>query len=226
MNEPVKRRTYNASRRRQAAAERRLEVLATARRLFIEKGYAATTMAEIAERAGVNVDTVYASIGTKPELFALLVETALSGTAEAIPIEQRTYVATIRAEPDPVRKLEIYTRVVTEIWGRMAPLLHVLQTGAGSDPALAQVWDDFIRRRADNLHLLIDDLQPTGALRTDLDAKDLADSAWVVSSTEVYLLLTRTRGWSVERYRQWLADTFKRLLLANEAAAPDFVGIS
>jgi hypothetical protein len=95
----------------------------------------------------------------------------------------------------------------------MAPLLHLLQTSAANDDGLAEIWDDFVRRRAGNLQLLIDDLKPTGALRTDLSAEEVADSAWAVSSTEVYVLLTRTRGWAEERYQALLADAFKRLLL-------------
>jgi AcrR family transcriptional regulator len=212
MAETVRRR-YDSSRRQAAALERRMAMLDSARRLFSEKGYAGTTMNEIAEASEIAVDTLYASVGTKAELFALLLETALSGTAEAIPIEQRNYVALIRAEPDPRRKLDIYASVVTQIWGRMAPLLHVLQTGAANDPALAQIWETFLARRADNLSLLIDDLEPHGHLRRGLEPDEAADTAWAVSSTEVYMLLTRTRGWPPERYETWLAETFKRLLL-------------
>ncbi len=217
MNEPVQRRAYDSSRRQAAALERRFAVLEAARELFSEKGYSATTMAEIAEAAGVNIDTLYAGLGTKAELFALLIETALSGTAEAIPVAQRNYIAVIRAEPDPRRKLDIYASVVTQIWGRMAPLLHVLQTGAANDPALSQIWDDFLNRRADNLYLLVDELEPHGHLRASLSADDAADTAWAVSSTEVYVLLTRVRGWEQERYQDWLAESFKRLLLNDEA---------
>ncbi|MGE0057734.1 MAG: TetR/AcrR family transcriptional regulator [Dehalococcoidia bacterium] len=217
MSESVKRRAYDSSRRQAAALQRRLAMLDAARRLFSEKGYAGTTMSDIAEAASVAVDTLYASVGTKAELFSLLLETALSGTAEAIPVERRNYVAVIRAEPDPRRKLDIYASVVTQIWGRMAPLLHVLQTGAANDPALAQIWDDFLNRRADNLYLLVDELEPHGHLRPGLSADEAADTAWAVSSTEVYVLLTRVRGWPAERYQEWLAESFKRLLLADAA---------
>ena len=98
---PVKRR-YDATRRRQAADRTRAAILDAARALFTERGYAATPMTAIADRAGVAVDTVYASAGRKPELARLLIETAISGTDRAIPAEQREYVRAIQAAPDAV----------------------------------------------------------------------------------------------------------------------------
>jgi AcrR family transcriptional regulator len=213
VQQAVERRAYDSSRRQAAAYERRLAIIEAARRLFTDQGYAVTTMADIAHEAAVNVDTLYAGVGTKPELFALLIDMALSGTAEEIPAEQRNYVARIQTEPDPSRKLEIYAAAVTAIWERIAALLNVLQAGAAEDAALAEIWESFQQHRADNLRLLIDELQPIRALRSGLDPAAAAESAWAVSSTEVYLLLTGSCGWSVERYRDWLADSFKRLLL-------------
>jgi AcrR family transcriptional regulator len=213
MTGPVNRRSYDSSRRRQTAYQRRLDILDAARRIFTEKGYAASTMADIATEAGVNIDTVYAGLGTKAELFALLIETALSGTADAIPADQRNYIATIRAEPEARRKLDVYAGAVTAIWGRMASLLNVLQKGAASDPSLAEIWDDFLLRRAENVRLLIDDLEAAGVLRSGLEPAEATDAAWAISSTEVYVLLIEVRGWLPERYREWLAESFKRLLL-------------
>src|ERR1700683_3882077 len=98
MTSPVKRR-YDATRRRQAAARTRAAILDAARELFTERGYTATPMTAIAERAGVALDTVYASVGRKPELARLLIETAITGTDQALPAEQRDYVRAIQAAP-------------------------------------------------------------------------------------------------------------------------------
>jgi len=78
-----------------------------ARELFAERGYSATPMAAIADRAGVALDTVYASVGRKPELARLLIETAISGTDEAVPAEQRDYVQAIQAAPDAGAKIAV-----------------------------------------------------------------------------------------------------------------------
>jgi AcrR family transcriptional regulator len=213
MNEAGGRRAYDSTGRQQAAIQRRRDILAVAGRLFLDKGYAATTMAEIATAAGVNVDTLYAGLGTKADLFALLIETELAATAEAMPEQRRNYLEAVSTEPDGGRKLDIYAEAVTEIWQRMAPLLAVLQSGAAADVTLAEIWDSFIRRRADNLALLVESLEGAAALRDTLDRAAAADAAWAISSTEVYMLLTAGCGWRPQQYRDWLADTFRRTLL-------------
>ena len=90
-------RSYDSSRRKAAAAATRHRILGEARRLFIERGYEATTIAAIAAAAGVAPDTVYATVGRKPVLFRLLVEAAISGTSEAVPALEREYVRRVRA---------------------------------------------------------------------------------------------------------------------------------
>ena len=96
----VKRRAYDSSSRKEAAKATRQSIFDAARRLFLERGYAGTTMPAIAQAAGVALDTVYATVGKKPTLFRLLIETAISGRDEAVPAEERDYVRAIRAEPD------------------------------------------------------------------------------------------------------------------------------
>src|SRR5689334_1545426 len=124
MSREVKRR-YDSSGRREAARATRRAILDAAAETFTARGYAATTMAQVAERAGVSIDTVYASVGRKPALFLELVETAISGGDEAIPARGRAYVMAMRAEPDAARKLEIYARAIREIHSRLAPLLRI-----------------------------------------------------------------------------------------------------
>src|SRR6266568_5055906 len=104
---PVKRR-YDASKRRQAAARTRTAILDAALQLFAGQGYAATPMTAIAEQAGVALDTVYASVGRKPELARLLIETAISGSSQAVPAGESGYVQAIRAAPDAETKIVIY----------------------------------------------------------------------------------------------------------------------
>ena len=100
----------------------------------------ATTMAAIAQRAGVNADTVYTAVGAKPALFRLLIETALSGEDHAVPATNRDYVRDMQAEPDAVNKLAIYAAAISRIHARLGPLFGVLQTAAPSSPELAALW--------------------------------------------------------------------------------------
>jgi AcrR family transcriptional regulator len=208
-------RPYDTSHRREAAAETRKAVVASAGRLFADRGYAATTMASIASAAGVALDTVYASVGPKPVLFRHMIETAISGGDQPVPAEARGYVQQIRAEPDPGRKLELYAHAIREIQERLAPLFRVLQDAAPTDPQLDALWREIGARRAGNMRLLAAELAATGGLRHDLSVDDAADIIWATNSSEFFLLLVRDRGWDPDRFEQWLARTWKELLLTS-----------
>ena len=210
MPAPVKRR-YDATRRRQAAARTRTAILDAARELFTERGYTATPMTAIAERAGVALDTVYASVGRKPALARLLIETAISGTDQAIPAEQRDYVRAIQAAPDAGTKIAIYAAAMATIAPRLAPVLAIIQQAAPAHPELATLWHEIAERRAANMRRFVADLATVTPLR--LDPGDAADIVWATNAAEMYQLLVGQRGWSPQRYERFLTDTWRRLLL-------------
>jgi AcrR family transcriptional regulator len=208
----VKRR-YDATRRRQAAARTRTVILDSARQLFTERGYAATSMTAIADRAGVALDTVYAAVGRKPELARMLIETAITGTDEAVPAEQRDYVRAIQAAPDAETKIAVYAAAITAIAPRMALILGIIQQAAPTEPELAALWTEIAERRAANMRLFVADLAAVAPLR--LDPGEAADIVWATNAAEMYQLLVGQRGWTPERYQRFLADTWQRLLLAD-----------
>ncbi len=213
MARTVKRRAYESPSRQAAAQATRRAILESARRVFLERGYAGATMPAIARAAGVALDTVYAAVGNKPTLFRLLVETAISGSDDAVPAEARDYVRAIRAEPDAARKLGIYAAALGAIQPRLAPLFGVLQAAAPLDPDLKALWQEIGQRRAANMRLLAADLAATGRLRPGLSPATAADIIWSMNSPEFYLLLVEQRGWSPATFETWLADSWSRLLL-------------
>jgi AcrR family transcriptional regulator len=210
-----KRRAYDSSSRQEGARATRRAILLAARKLFLQQGYAATTMPDIARAAGVALDTVYAAVGKKPALFRLLVETAISGEDEAITAEQRGYVQAIRAEPDAENKLRIYASAICRIQPRLAPLFRALQEAAPLDSDLKAFWLEIADRRAANMRLFAEDLASTGALREELSISTAADIIWSMNSPEYYLLLVESRGWPLADFERWLADAWTRLLLAK-----------
>jgi AcrR family transcriptional regulator len=209
---PVKRR-YDATGRRQAAARTRAAIVDAARELFAERGYAATPMTAIADRAGVALDTVYASVGRKPEVARLLIETAISGTDQAIPAEQRDYVRAIQAAPDAEAKIATYAAAMTAIAPRLAPVLAIIQQAAPDEPELAALWTQIAERRAANMRRFVADLASVHPLRLDPD--EAADIVWATNAPELYQLLVSQRGWTPQRYERFLADTWHRLLLPD-----------
>jgi AcrR family transcriptional regulator len=212
MPSPVKRR-YDATRRRQAAAHTRTVILDSARQLFTERGYAATSMTAIADRAGVALDTVYAAVGRKPELARMLIETAITGTDQAVPAEQRDYVRAIQAAPDAETKIAVYAAAITAIAPRMALILGIIQQAAPTEPELAALWTEIAERRAANMRLFVADLAAVAPLRLNPD--QAADIVWATNAAEMYQLLVGQRGWTPERYQRFLTDTWQRLLLAD-----------
>ena len=210
MPAPVKRR-YDATRRRQAAARTRMAILDAARELFTERGYTATAMTAIAERAGVALDTVYAAAGRKPDLARLLIETAISGTGHAVPAEQRDYVKAIQAAPDAGTKIAIYAEAVTAIAPRLALVHSIIAQAASAEPELAALWAEIAERRAANMRRFVADLATVTPLR--LDHSQAADIIWATNAAEMYQLLVGQRGWTPQRYQLFLTDTWRRLLL-------------
>lgn len=216
----VKSRSYDNAGRESQSAETRQRIVEAARRLMVEKGYRGTTIAAVAERAGVHVDTVYQLVGRKPVLLRELIEQAISGTTGAIAAEDRDYVRAMAREPDPARKLDIYAGAIRHIQARMAPLLLALRDASSTEPDAARVWREISERRAANMRKLAQELAAAGGLRPGLSVDEAADVIWATNSPEVYVLLTTERGWTPERYEGWLADTWHRLLLPAPAEQP------
>lgn len=211
----VKGRTYDNSARAEQSGQTRQRIIDATRELMLEHGYRATTISAIAKVAGVHVDTVYALVGRKPVLLRELLEQALSGSDETVPAEARDYVTAIRAEPVARRKLDIYARAIRDIHGRLAPLMLALRDAATTEPEAGAVWHEISERRAANMRLLVADLASADGLRAGMSIDDAADLIWVTNSAEVFVMLTAERGWSPERYENWLADTWARLLLPD-----------
>ena len=209
----IKKRVYDSSSRQAAAGRTRQSILDAARRVFLERGYAAATMPAIADAAGVALDTVYATVGKKPALFRLLIEMAISGGDRAVPAEERDYVQAIRQEKDAAKKLQIYAAALRSIQQRLSPLFLVLQGAAPLDLELAALWESIAQRRAKNMRLFAADLAATGRLRRHLSVAKAADIIWSMNSPEFYLLLVQQRGWSPKEFEDYLADSWVRLLL-------------
>lgn len=218
MTPPSKRepaREYHSPRRAEQAAATRRAILSAARRLFVSQGYAGTTVADIARHARVAVDTVYATVGRKPALLRLVLETALSGTDEAVPADQRDYVARVRAATSARDKLGAYVDGLVKVQARLAPVFLALRDAGSTDPESAALWQEIAQRRARNMRRFAADLRSTGELRADLTDRDVADIIWTMNGPEYWVLLVGDRGWTHRRFASYLADAWARLLLSH-----------
>jgi AcrR family transcriptional regulator len=205
-------RSYDNEGRTARSRHTKQRILDAAHEQLMTKGYRATTIASVARAAGVHHDTIYALVGRKPEILRELIEMAISGADGPVAPEEREYVKRMLAEPDPRRKLAIYASAMRAIQTRMAPLLLALRDASFTEPDAEQVWQAISQRRATNMRRLVVDLGE-GVLRPGLSVGIAADVIWATASSEVFILLTTERRWSLRRYEDWLYDTWCRLLL-------------
>jgi len=190
-----------------------VRVLDAARELFIERGYIATTIVAIADRADVSPETVYARFGSKRALLAQLVDLAIAGDVDAPPLLEQDWVGAMRDEPDVHRRLRILAGHGRAILERRAAVDEVVRGAAAADPQVGALWDVGREQRfAGQAELLRIVLGATG-LRDGLDIEAAADILYAIGSPDVYRLLVVDRGWSGPDFEQWYAETLERLLL-------------
>lgn len=215
----VKSRAYRSARRAEGAARTRASIIAAARTLLHDKGYAGTTVTEIARLAGVSVDTLYASIGRKPQLVVAVVDDILGEGAGPVPARQREYVARVQQASGLRRKLRVYADAMGRLQPEIAPLLRALAFAGEEDAACAAAFRHIDERRAANMRRLAGELRETGELRADLDDAGVADLIWSTNSWEYFELLRR-RGFTPRRYARHLADLWYRVLAADPFGKP------
>jgi AcrR family transcriptional regulator len=208
----VKRRPYRSEVRREQAEHTRQRVLAAAARLFVEHGYDATSITAIAEEAGVSPETVYGRFRNKRTLIGELMQQAVRGD-DPRPVPEQEAPRAIAAEPDQREQLRLFAADIVRRLERAAPLAGVVAGAARSHPEIAELYARLHQARLGNLSTLVEALSANGRLRLPREAA--LETVWALTSPELHQLLVRVRGWTSDRYRDWLADNLTTLLLAD-----------
>jgi AcrR family transcriptional regulator len=217
MGAKVKRtRRYDSARRQAAAHARRTAVIETASRLFVSEGFAKTTIARIAEEAGVSEETVYKTFGNKIGLVRAIREHALAGVGP-MHAERRSDRMQAR-ETDPRAIIRSWGVLTMEVAPRVAPVLLLVREAAASDPALARLQDEMDAARLARMRHNAQTLLQGGHLARGISIDAATDVLWTYSSPELYELLVIRRGWSVERYGRFIADAMIAALLPARSA--------
>src|SRR5215217_9192968 len=206
MAERVKTRRYDSARRRQQAAATRREILQAAQRLFERQGYAATTMAAIAEEAGVALKTVYVAFETKSGLLRALWHKLLRGDEADIPVRQRPWYGEILDEPDPEHQLRMNARNARAVKTRAAALMGVIRGAAPADPEIAALWGRIQSDFYEIQRTIVESLHANDALQPGLDVTRATDILWTLNHPDLWHLLVGARGWTPEQYEQWFGD--------------------
>jgi AcrR family transcriptional regulator len=208
---------------RRAETERRLVSSATA--LFVERGYAATTLADVAEHADIAPRTLYLHFPTKAELLLRCIGLAIAGDTEPIALADRPAMTEAMTAPTLEERLRLMASLTASLMERTGPLLDVAFQAAPSEPSIA---DAAAAGRADTRRTLQEfwnRIRHDGFLAPSTDLEWLTETATLVAHAETYLLLGKTTDWSNDTYRDWLATTWHRLA-ASSARAPRRAGSS
>jgi TetR/AcrR family transcriptional regulator of autoinduction and epiphytic fitness len=211
----VKRPYQSALRGAQAQSTREV-IIAAATRLFVEQGYAATSIEEVAAAAGVSRATVFTSVGGKPTLLKSALDVAIVGDDESVALPERPRSVAIRAEPDPRRYLTLYAELVTEMGSRLAGIYEAVRGAAGADPDARALWESHLAQRRQGAANVVGDVLGKGQLRQGLDREAAADIVWLLNDPGLYNLLVRRRGWKPDHYSGWLGETMIHQLLPDE----------
>lgn len=214
-SEKIERRKYVSTRRDQQAAETRRAVLDAAARLFAKSGWTGTTITAIAKEAGVSKETIYAVWGTKIAILTELVQAAIRGADPNTPLLEQAGPAAVARAATAANKIERFASDIAVVLSRVAPLVDVVRSSAGSDPESAALYDQLHAGRRRNLAGVAQLLAPD--LRRGLRVEQATEEVWRLASPELYLLITRVGGLDLDGYVRWLAETLKRSLLAEKA---------
>ena len=213
MPKAVKRESATPVGRGQARTRfARRAVVETARALFLERGYAATTIEAISEHSDVPSATVYRLFSSKLGILRALLDTSIAGDDQPLAVQERPDVASLFTEPDPHNLLAGIAGITTAINQRTNDVYRVLVSAAGSDPAAAELLDEIRQQRDQGQGRVARSLARARALKPGLRERDAADLIHALMSPEVYRLLVGDRRWTPERYQQWLATTLTQQL--------------
>jgi AcrR family transcriptional regulator len=206
-------RQYDSTRRQEQARQTRRLLLAAARDLFSERGYAGATIEAIAAQAGVAPETIYAIYKNKRGLLARLIDVTVGGDEQSLPLLDRPGPVEVLLAQDQVQQIELFAADITRILIRVAPLFPIMRTASRTEPDIADLLESLLASRRGNLAQFVRGLIAHGPLRPGLDPEQATDLVWTLSSPDVFNLLTLDRGWSGQRYTTWLRDALVRLLL-------------
>jgi AcrR family transcriptional regulator len=214
MDRDVKpRRTYEGAARQARTRRTRAAVVEAAQSLFVERGYAATTIEAISDRSDTPQATVYRLFSAKLGILKALLDVSIGGDDRAMPMANRPQVRALESDADPANQLTGFAALLREIMARVGPVHRVLADAARSDQDAAALLAEIARQRHEGQQGIARSLARSGALRPGLSERDASDVIHALASPEVYALLVTDRGWNGERYETWLRSILTDQLL-------------
>lgn len=206
-------RKYNSAVRQAAALRNRDSILGVAERKLLGQGYFATTIAEIASDAGVSVETIYKTFGGKPGLVYAIYTRHLSGTGPVAAYERSDEMRL--HETDPASLMRTWGALTAEVASVLTPILLLVRSAAATDENMAAIQEESNLERLERMRHNARFLEARGFLRKGVSIDEAVDVMWLCSSPELFDLLVRQRGWSLDRFASYVAASMMSALVAG-----------
>jgi AcrR family transcriptional regulator len=207
-------RPYSSPVRDEQAARTRARILESASQLFLERGYARTTMKEIADRAGVARDTVHAVFGNKAKVLTSLIDLRLVPDESVANITQRPELQDVKTETDQRTQIERFADFIAGVSTNLRPVFEILRTASAVEPEMATVFEEMDRYRMRNMQRYARWFAARGPLR--VSTRRAGEIIWTLASPDVGRMLCDELGWTEAEHARWLADALIRTLLPDE----------
>jgi AcrR family transcriptional regulator len=191
-------RSYYSLVRSKQADETRGRIAAAARKLILSRGFEAVTVQAIAREAGVAVPTVYAVFGSKRRILAELVDRAAFGPIFQELIGQAERLA------DPVARLRLTARIARQVYDGERAESDLLRKARVVIPEVAAREEERECGRYEGQALTVAHLAESRQLNPSVTPGEARDILWTFTARDIYRLLVVERGWSADRYQQWL----------------------
>jgi AcrR family transcriptional regulator len=208
-------RKYSSPVRDEQAARTRTRILDAASQLFLERGYARTTMKDIADLAGVARDTVHAVFGNKAQVLTALIDLRLVPDGSAASVRERPEALAIKDEVDQRKQIELFARFIAGLSTQLRPVFEILRTASAVEPEMANVFAEMDRFRMHNMHTYAKWFAARGPLR--VRTRKAGEIIWALASPDVGRMLCDELGWTQTQHARWLSDTLIRTLLPDNS---------
>jgi AcrR family transcriptional regulator len=207
-------RKYSSAVREEQAARTRTRILDAASALFLERGYARTTMKDIAAQADVARDTVHAIFGSKARVLTSLIDVRLVPDGTVANVTQRPDAQAIKDEIDQRKQIELFAKFIAGISTELRPVFEILRTASAVEPEMAKVFQEMDRFRLSNMRTYARWIAARGPLR--VSSRQAGEIIWALASLDVGRMLCDELGWTESQHARWLSDTLVRTLLPDD----------
>ena len=214
MVEVKDKRKYSSAVREEQAARTRTRILDAAAELFLERGYARTTMKDIAVQADVARDTVHAIFGSKARVLTALIDHRLVPDGSVTNVTQLPEALAIKDEVDQRKQIELFAKFIAGISTELRPVFEILRTASAVEPEMAKVFEEMDQFRMNNMRTYASWIAARGPLR--VSTLQAGEIIWALASLDVARMLCDELGWTESQHARWLSDTLIRTLLPDD----------